>query len=131
MSDELIEKKDDALIAAIDRQGIGDLLKPLIKEIHLFDTFISGTARLKDPSVLLGIAPGDKLILRREADRFDENTVAVFTERGEALGILPEQDNVIFARLMDAGKLLTAKISSTAVIGSFHQIRIGIYLTDF
>ena len=47
------------------------------------------------------------------------------------LGYVPEKDNQIFARLMDAGKLLKAKITKIDKKGSFYQISIGIYLVDF
>lgn len=47
------------------------------------------------------------------------------------LGYVPEKDNVIFARLMDAGKLLLAKIKDVEKKGSFTKISIGIYLEDF
>ncbi|MCR5409353.1 MAG: hypothetical protein K6E90_00050, partial [Lachnospiraceae bacterium] len=40
------------------------------------------------------------------------------------------KDNIIFARLMDAGKLLKAKISRIEQKGSFKQICVGIYLVD-
>ena len=47
------------------------------------------------------------------------------------LGYVPEKDNIVFARLMDAGKLLAAKITKITKRGSFTQISIGIYLVDF
>ena len=47
------------------------------------------------------------------------------------LGYVPEKDNIIFARLMDAGKLLIERISKITKRGSFTQISIGIYLVDF
>ena len=37
MSNELVEQKTGELVSAINQQGIGELLKPLIREIHLFD----------------------------------------------------------------------------------------------
>lgn len=46
-------------------------------------------------------------------------------------GYVPEKDNVVFARLMDAGKMLMAKIEKIDKKGSFTQITIGIYLVDF
>ena len=46
-------------------------------------------------------------------------------------GYVPEKDNVIFARLMDAGKMLSARIANIERKGSFTQIKIGIYLIDF
>ena len=52
-------------------------------------------------------------------------------ERKEKIGYVPERDNLIFARLMDAGKMLIAKIAKIDHKGSFTQITIGIYLVDF
>ena len=47
-----------------------------------------------------------------------------------AYGYIPRQDNVIFARLMDAGKLLFGKISSKEIIGSWVKIGIKVYLHE-
>ena len=55
----------------------------------------------------------------------------VITETKKKLGYVPEKDNLVFARLMDAGKLLVAKITKIQKRGSFNQISIGIYLVDF
>ena len=43
---------------------------------------------------------------------------------------MPEKDNVVFARLMDAGKLLKAKVSKIEQKGSFTQISVGIFLVN-
>jgi len=131
MSNELIEQKTGELVSAIRQEGLGELLKPLIREIHLFDTFVAGTTYLKDPSVLEEISVGDKLTLVREDNKFDRNAVMLLTETGKKTGYVPEKDNIVFARLMDAGKLLTAKIAKITDRGSFRQISIGIYLVDF
>ena len=131
MSDELVISGSGELAAAIDREGIDTLLKPLVREIHLFDSFVSGTTNLADTSVLDEIKEGDKLVLRREENKFDENAILIFTESKKKLGYVPEKDNSIFARLMDAGKMLSAKIKSIDKKGSFTQISVGIYLVDF
>ena len=47
------------------------------------------------------------------------------------IGYIPEKDNAVFARLMDAGKMLMARVSKIDKKGSFMQITIGIYLVDF
>ena len=73
----------------------------------------------------------DRLRLQREDNKFDDNAILLFTESGKKLGYVPEKDNVIFARLMDAGKMLAAKILKIEKRGTFTQIRIGIYLVDF
>ena len=122
---ELIQKVDNP-------QGLGDLIKPLTREIHLFDSFIAGTSYLKDPDVLKKAAGGDTLTLRRESgNRFDSNAILILNADGEKYGYVPEKDNQIFARLMDAGKLLAAKIKNIQPKGSFTMISIGIYLVDF
>ncbi len=131
MSNELVEQKTGELVSAINQQGIGELLKPLIREIHLFDSFVAGTTHLKDASVLEEIKVDDKLKLIREDNKFDSNAVMILTESGKKVGYVPEKDNIIFARLMDAGKLLAAKITKISKRGSFYQISIGIYLVDF
>ena len=131
MSNELIEQKTGELISTINRQGLGEMLKPLIAEIHLFDSYVAGTTHLKDKSVLEEIKVDDKLILQREDNKFDQNAILLITESQKKLGYVPEKDNLIFARLMDAGKLLVAKIKEIRKKGTFTQISIGIFLVDF
>ena len=130
MANELTERKQ-AFVSVVDRQELGDLIKPLIKEIHLFDSYIAGTTHLKDKSVLDVIQVGNMLSLQREDNKFDSNAILILYEDGRKLGYVPEKDNIIFARLMDAGKLLKAKITKIEQKGSFKQISVGIYLVDF
>lgn len=131
MAEKGLTLKNDALVAVAAEKGIGEVIKPLVHEIHLFDSFVAGTAYLADLSVLDEIKEGDKLTLRREENKFDDNAILIFTQSGKKLGYVPEKDNVIFARLMDAGKLLLAKIKDVEKKCSFTKISIGIYLEDF
>ncbi len=131
MADELIQRSGGELVGVIDGGGLGEMLKPLIREIHLFDSYVAGTTHLADQSVLTEIKEDDRLRLQREENKFDDNAILLFTESGRKLGYVPEKDNVIFARLMDAGKMLAAKILKIEKRGTFTQIRIGIYLVDF
>ena len=131
MADELIKSGTGDLVSVIDQHDIGGLLKPLITEIHLFDTFVAGTTHLQDPSVLEEIRIGDRLSLLREDNKFDSNAVLILTADKRKLGYIPEKDNIILARLMDAGKMLAAKIKGIEKKGSFTKIAIGIYLVDF
>lgn len=130
MSNELMIKKD-GLIAVIDEKGIGEVIKPLVTEIHLFDTFIAGTSHLKDASPLKNAKPGDTLTLRREINRYDDKAIMVLDSNGGKLGYIPEKDNIIFSRLMDAGKLLTAKINTVKDLEFMTKISISIYLIDY
>lgn len=110
---------------------IMEILEIFVKEIHLFDSYIAGTTHLEDKTVLDVIKVGDNLSLQREDNKFDSNAVIIFAEDKRKLGYVPEKDNIVFARLMDAGKLLKAKITKIDQKGSFKQISIGIYLVDF
>ena len=131
MANELSTQQTGQLVQTIDSQGIGELLKPLIREIHLFDSYVAGTTHLDDKSVLEEIKTGDKLNLQRENNKFDDNAILIITENKKKLGYVPEKDNLVFARLMDAGKMLAARITKIEKRGGFHQISIGIYLVDF
>lgn len=130
MSNELT-KQEQGLVSLVDTHELGDIIKPLIKEIHLFDSYIAGTTHLEDSTVLDAIKVGDVLTLQREDNKFDSNAILILNEDKKKLGYVPEKDNIVFARLMDAGKLLKAKITQISQKGSFKQIGVGIYLVDF
>lgn len=114
-----------------DEKQIGKLIKSLMREIHLFDSFVAGTTHLEDDSVLEDISTGEKLDLKRENNKFDCNAILILKKDGRKIGYVPEKDNVVFARLMDAGKLLEARITDIKKKGSFTRIAIGIYMIDF
>ena len=124
-----IPKKE--LVSAIEDRSLGEIIKPLVSEIHLFDTFVAGTTHLKDRSVLEDVSKGDKVKLRREDNKYDEKAILVLDEKDRKLGYIPEKDNLVFSRLMDAGKLLAGKVNDVEKKGSFTKIGIGIYLIDY
>ena len=131
MANELTTNQTGELVLAMEQHAIGDLLQPLIREIHLFDSFVAGTTHLSDSSVLEEIKVGDQLSLLRENNKFDSNAILILTADKKKLGYVPEKDNIIFARLLDAGKMLAAKIKGIEKKGSFTKRAIGIYLVDF
>ncbi len=131
MSTELTTERSGALTAALRQQGVGELLEPLTREIHLFDSYVAGTTFLKDPKILKELKPGIDLSLHREDNIFDENAILLVDPEGRKVGYVPEKDNLIFARLMDAGKFLTAKVLDIETRGDFLKISIAIYLMDF
>ncbi|MBQ4191234.1 MAG: HIRAN domain-containing protein [Clostridiales bacterium] len=130
MANELT-KLETGLIGKVTESGVGELLKPLSQEIHLFDSFVAGTSHLADQSVLDEIAEGDMLFLIREDNKFDSNAIMLLSKDKKKVGYVPEKDNVVFARLMDAGKKLSAKITKIEKKGSFTKIAVSIYLVDF
>lgn len=130
MANEIDIKKEN-LVSIINNHELGDIIKPLINEIHLFDSYVAGTTHLQDKTVLENIKEGDNLILQREDNKYDSNAILVLTEDKRKIGYVPAKDNIVFARLMDAGKMLKAKIKHISGKTDFTQITIGIYLVDF
>lgn len=130
MANEIDIKKEN-LVSIINNHELGDIIKPLINEIHLFDSYVAGTTHLQDKTVLENIKEGDNLILQREDNKYDSNAILVLTEDKRKIGYVPAKDNIVFARLMDAGKMLKAKIKHISNKTDYTQITIGIYLVDF
>ena len=129
MGNELSKKEKD-LVSLVQGNELGDLIKPMIREIHLFDSFVAGTTHLEDKSVLENVNVGDMLSMHCEDNKFDSNAILILNADKKKLGYVSEKDNVVFARLMDAGKLLKAKVSKIEQKGSFTQISVGIFLVD-
>ena len=129
MSNEIINGGQQA-VSVVANHTSGEIIQPLIREIHLFDTWIAGTTHLEDKSVLKALKPEDELLLRRENNAFDSMAILVLNGAKQKLGYVPEKDNVVFARLMDAGKILKAKIGNIQEKGTWTKITIRIYLVD-
>ena len=130
MMNELEIKKDD-LLTVVEDKSLGELIKPLVNEIHLFDTVIAGTTYIDDDTLYETLETGEKLILQRENNKFDSKAILILNQDKKKLGYVPERDNMVFSRLMDAGKLLIAKVISVRNKDGFYRVRIGIYLVDY
>ena len=117
-------------VAVVTDRGIGGIIKPMIRDIHLLDTWIAGTMQMEDRSVLKALKPEEELVLRREENEFDRMAILVLNRDNVRLGYIPEKDNTAFARLMDAGKTLKARVRKTEDNGSWSKVIIGIYLVD-
>ena len=130
MKNDITVKQTD-LVTTIDDLGLSDVIKPLVNEIHLFDTYIAGTSFLEDTSVLDTLNLNDKLTLKREDNKYDEKAILILNSTNNKLGYIPEKDNQIFSRLMDAGKLLIAKVNKINKYNDFTKVSIGIYLVDY
>ena len=130
MRNELTIKNDD-LLAVVEEKSLGEIIKPLVNEIYLFDTVIAGTSYIEDPSVYDALEVNEKLSLQREDNKFDSRAILILNAQKQKLGYVPERDNQVFSRLMDAGKLLIAKVISVLNQGGYYRVRIGIYLVDY
>ena len=132
MSD-LIKSESSGIIGLIHGKG-GNLSipKPYERDIFLFDTHVAGTSHVEGIEELEPyLQIGDKLNFFREPDNpYDDMAIAIKTANGVKIGYVPKADNVIFARLMDAGKLLFGKITSKEMVGSWLKIGIKVYLHE-
>ena len=130
MANEL-SKTEKQLLTSIEEKGIGNLIRPLVNEIFLFDTFVAETSNVSELSILYKIKQEDELLLKREEARYDNNAIAEYDSENHKLGYVPEKDNIVFARLMDAGKRLKAKVKTVKDLGYTTKITISIYLVDY
>ena len=56
--------------------------------------------------------------------------IVIKTADGIKIGYVPQMDNLIFSRLMDAGKLLFARIQMKEQRGKWIKIHIKVFLQD-
>lgn len=130
---ELIKPEGSGLVSLIHGKN-GELVipKPFERDIFLFDTYVAGTTHVEGIEELeqyLNIE--DKLDFFREPDnKYDNQAIVIKTSGGVKIGYVPKNDNVIFARLMDAGKLLFGRISSKEKKGNWVKIEIKVFLHE-
>jgi hypothetical protein len=131
--DELIKSKDSGIISLLrDKDGNIAIPKPFEREIFLFDCHVAGTSHIEgiDEIVLL-LNEGDRLDFFREPDNpHDKRAIAITNYDGIKIGYVPKADNIVFSRLMDAGKLLFGRINSKKKYQSWQKIDIKIYLLE-
>lgn len=101
------------------------------REIRLADMHIAGTAYYDADAALGCLRPGQRLALRRQPEnRYDALAIEVLGPDGHKLGYVPRRRNEMPARLMDAGKRLSARAESIARRGSWLHIQASLYLED-
>lgn len=126
----------------LSKTGSGSLLQtlhadlqtpaPYSSDVLLLQTYVAGTthtAGLEELEPFL--KPGDRLDLVRIPDNpSDPNAIKIYTRDRVKLGYVPRKENHVLARLMDAGKLLYAKILSKHWQGDWLYIDIEVFLND-
>ena len=130
---ELVKTGGSGLVGLLHgKNGEISIPKPFEKDIFLFDTYVAGTTHIESIEELEPhLNVDDRLAFFREPDnRYDTQAIVIKTVDGVKIGYVPKQDNVIFARLMDAGKLLFGKITSKEKKGSWVKIYIKVFLHE-
>lgn len=130
---DLIKTDGNNLVNLLHGKG-GQLAvpKPYEREIFLFDTQVAGTSYVDNIKEIESKLETDvRLEFFREPDnKYDKKAIVIKTVDGDKVGYVPRQDNVIFSRLMDAGKLLFGKVSSKEMKGEWLRIGLKVYLKD-
>ncbi len=130
---ELIKQNDNSLLGLLHGKNTDIVIpKPFERDIFLFDTYVAGTTHIEGMEELephLNI--DDRLEFLREPDNpYDNQAIKISTSNGVKIGYIPKQDNVIFSRLMDAGKLIFGRISFKEKKGSWVKIDIKVFLHE-
>ena len=127
-------KKDDntGLMGLLHGQGGLTIPKPFEHDIFLFDSHVAGTSFIEGIEELEPyLKIDDRLDFFREPDNpYDTKAIVIKNTDGIKVGYVPREDNVIFSRLMDAGKLLFGKITNKEMKGKWLKINIKIYLHE-
>ena len=130
---DLVRNESNGLIGLMHGKDGGlSIPKPFEKDIFLFDTYVAGTTHIEGIEELEPhLNTDDRLEFFREPDnQYDKQAIVIKTADGVKIGYVPQNDNVIFARLMDAGKLLFGKITAKEKKGSWVKLGIKVYLHE-
>lgn len=129
----LIKTDSNGLVGLMhSKNGELSIPKPFERDIFLFDICVAGTSYIKNiDQIEPHLSIDDRVEFFREPDnKYDNKAIVIKTMDGEKIGYIPRQDNVIFARLMDAGKLLFGRISKKEMKGQWLKIGVKVYLHD-
>lgn len=129
----LAKSDQDALIQyLLHNETAVTLPTPFERDIYLFDTYVAGTTHIEGIEALASsLREGDRLVFYREPDNpHDPQAIRIETLEKKKIGYVPRRDNVVFSRLMDAGKLLFAKVEEKEMRGNWLKIDIKIFLHE-
>ena len=126
----------------LSKSGAGELLQslhspvqlptPYSEDVFLLETVVAGTTHVAGIEELEPfLHSGDRLeLIRVPENPSDPNAIKIYTRDRVKLGYVPRKDNLILARLMDAGKLLHAVVAEKRWQQDWLRITIEIYMTD-
>ncbi len=109
-----------------------NLPMPFTREIFLLTCHVAGTNfRPEISEIEPELKIGATFYLQREPkNEFDELAIAVYDANEKHLGYVPKSKNEVPARLLDAGKSLSAKLVAKEWNDSWLKLDIEIFLND-
>ena len=101
------------------------------REILLAHLHVAGTPYYHAERLAGRMRPGDRFTLRRQPDNpHDAHAIEVLGPKRRKIGYVPRRFNKMPARLMDAGKPLSARMTSIEQKGGWLYIRFALHLVD-
>ena len=101
------------------------------REILLAHMHVAGTPYYHAERLVGRMRPGDRFTLRRQPDNpHDTYAIEVLGPKRRRIGYVPRRFNRMPARLMDAGKPLSAQMTSVERQGGWLHIRFALHLVD-
>lgn len=105
---------------------------PYEREIVLLTCDVRGTSYVDDideiePEMVTGLR---LLCMREPANAYDDLAIRIDTLQGRKVGYVPREKNEVVARLIDAGKVVFARVTSKAWRGSWLQLSVEVVLHD-
>lgn len=123
-------KLNPELLALIHNNGGADIM-PFKQEIFVLNEYVAGTGYCEGiEEIILHLAEGMYLTMRRHPDnKVDEYAIGIY-DRDVRIGWVPMKDNLVIARLMDAGKLFNCKVVRVEPHDKWPKINVSIYMID-
>lgn len=101
------------------------------QDIFLISTSIAGVGYYEGINDLEGLESDSPLQLQRDPmNQHDSLAIKVSSASGQQIGHIPRIDNAILARLMDAGKQLSAKLEAVKQRDHWTQVGIRVYMQN-
>ena len=132
MTQEVVKLDPDFVnILAKGFNGNGISL-PFITEIQLIKCYVAGTTfRVDIDEIEPELKKDDLLVFKREPDNEHDNlAIAIYDKEERRIGYIPQKNNEILARLMDAGKIVFGKIEKKKWRDDWLKIKIKVYMRD-
>ena len=109
-----------------------DLPMPFEQTVFLTECHLAGTAEIDDMLVKTrNVEAGTPLVMKRmPTDAQDARAIAALTAAGDIVGYVPRRYAAVFARLMDAGKALSAKVTEKSLLGHWLNLAVAIDMKE-
>jgi len=118
------------LLALIGSGGV-TALAPFTREIYLLDITVAGTSFCSsieeiEPQLTEGVV---LKMLRDPDNKHDQQAIGIYLDTTR-IGWVPQEQNEVISRLMDAGKAFFCRVKHTARKGSWRKVKVKIFMVE-